>query len=124
MFKAIFGSRKANATNNNNWLNLKMYDIPNWAGNLTNLYCRLRVSKRNKALRRSYYRKIEKEKLRLAERGINQEKIKAICRYLINDDCVRCVNRKSCRDLIDFCSKPDIQLILHFDKNHHLQPDL
>lgn len=31
-----------------------------------------------------YYRKVQKEKLRLAEMGIDQKKIAAVCRYLSN----------------------------------------
>lgn len=51
---------------------------------LRNWYCCLRVSKRNEALRRFYYRKIEKEKLRIAELGSCQRCIKRYCRYLSN----------------------------------------
>jgi hypothetical protein len=51
-----------------------MDELPAWASNLKPIYCRLQLSKHNKALRRRYYREIEKEKLRLAEEGINQEK--------------------------------------------------
>lgn len=36
---------------------------------LRNWYCCLRIEKRNKTKRRFYYRKITKEKLRLAEQG-------------------------------------------------------
>lgn len=50
--------------------------------NLTNYYCCLRVGKRNKALRRMYYRKIEKEKLKLAELNECQECLRIYCRYL------------------------------------------
>lgn len=57
--------------------------------------------KRNKTLRRAYCRKIAVEKLRLAERGINQDKIAAVCCYLINKECMRGYNLKSCRDLVE-----------------------
>lgn len=89
-------------------------DFPEWAGTLTHLYCCLRVGKRNQTLKRMYYRKIEKEKLRLAELGINQQKIKAVCRFLVNQDCVRGSNSKTCFELFDVWIKPDIQLYLRF----------
>lgn len=59
-----------------------MSELPDWSGRLTNYYCVIRVEKRNKAIRRRYYRKVEKEKLRLAELGICQECIRITCRYL------------------------------------------
>lgn len=57
-------------------------EFPKWAQVLKNHYCCLRIDGRNKTKRRSYYRLIEKEKLRLAELGICQECIRLICRYL------------------------------------------
>ena len=92
------------------------FDKPDWAGNLTRLYCCLRIDKRNKKMRRRYYREIAKEKLLLAECGINQEKIHAICRWLVNSNCVRGYLLKSCRDLEQTVMKPDIQMILTFHK--------
>lgn len=59
-----------------------MSELPDWAGRLTNYYCIIRVERRNEALRRKYYRRVEKEKLRLAELGICQECIRLVCRYL------------------------------------------
>lgn len=59
-----------------------MSELPDWSGRLTNYYCVIRVEKRNKAIRRRYYRKVEKEKLRLAEAGCCQECIRLVCRYL------------------------------------------
>jgi hypothetical protein len=59
-----------------------MFEFPEWSNNLSNYYVGLRVGKRNKALRRMYYRKIEKEKLRLAELNICQDCILKNCRYL------------------------------------------
>lgn len=59
-------------------------DLPEWAGLLTNYYYRIRVEGRNKVLRRKYYRYVAKEKLRLAEIGIDQRLIIAVCRYLVN----------------------------------------
>ncbi len=95
-----------------------MYDLPKWSRLLTNYYCALRVSKHNKALNRAYYRKIAIEKLRLAETGINQEKIKAVCRFLVNVNCVRCSQLKSCHELSEVWAKPDLQLILQFHNTH------
>lgn len=59
-----------------------MSELPDWSGRLTNYYCVIRVERRNKAIRRKYYRKVEKEKLRLAEAGHCQECIILVCRYL------------------------------------------
>ena len=58
------------------------YDIPDWAGTLKEYYWMIRVQGRDKNKRRRYYRYIAKEKLRLAQCNINQEIIKAVCRYL------------------------------------------
>ena len=58
------------------------FDPPEWANKLNNYYWYIRVEGRDKAKRRRYYRKIEKEKIRLAEQGLNQVLIKAVCRYL------------------------------------------
>lgn len=60
---------------------------------LCNLYCSIRVDGRNKAIRRATYRKLEIEKLRLAEMGVCQGCIKKTCRYLANKprtDLVQC----------------------------------
>lgn len=46
---------------------------------LKNWYCCLRIDKRNKTRRRFYYRRIEKEKLRLAELGSCQACVKKYC---------------------------------------------
>jgi hypothetical protein len=62
----------------------KYVDLPEWANDLRNLYWVIRVEGRIEAKRRRYYRKVEKEKLRLAELGIPQTKIAAVCRYLCN----------------------------------------
>jgi hypothetical protein len=58
------------------------FDPPEWANNLKNYYWHIRVEGRDKAKRRRYYRLISKEKLRLAEKSINQEIINAVCKYL------------------------------------------
>jgi hypothetical protein len=57
-------------------------NIPDWARTLVSHYWRIRVESRDKAKRRRYYRYVEKEKLRLAELGIDQELIRATCRHL------------------------------------------
>lgn len=64
------------------WSFADSVDLPDWAQDLTNLYWHIRVQGRNQALRRKYYRKVEREKLRLAEMGVSQIKIAAVCRYL------------------------------------------
>lgn len=58
------------------------YDVPSWANKLKNLYWMIRAEPRNKSKKRKYYRWISKEKLRLAEKGINQDAINAVCKYL------------------------------------------
>lgn len=58
------------------------FDPPESANNLKNYYWYIRVEARDKAKRRRYYRLIYKEKLRLAELGVNQQYIEATCRYL------------------------------------------
>jgi hypothetical protein len=60
------------------------FDPPEWANNLKNYYWYIRVEGRDKAKRRRFYRLIEKEKLRLAEIGVNQELILVVCKYLSN----------------------------------------
>lgn len=66
------------------WDARKHVDLPAWSENLRHLYWVIRVDGRIEAKRRRYYRKVEKEKLRLAELGIPQTKIAAVCRYLCN----------------------------------------
>lgn len=58
------------------------FDPPEWANNLKNYYWYIRNEGRDKAKRRRFYRLIAKEKLKLAENGIDQELINAMCRYL------------------------------------------
>lgn len=58
--------------------------LPEWSGLLVNYYWRIRVEGRDKVKRRRYYRYVAKEKLRLAEIGVDQILIKAVCRYLVN----------------------------------------
>lgn len=66
------------------WDDNKYVSLPDWSANLRHLYWVIRVEGRIEAKRRKYYRKVEKEKLRLAELGIDQIKIAAVCRYLCN----------------------------------------
>jgi hypothetical protein len=61
---------------------MELQRIPDWANNLANYYVCIGVEGRNKTLRRRYYRFVELEKLRLAMLGIDQQQIKAVCRYL------------------------------------------
>lgn len=60
---------------------------------LRNWYCCLRIEKRNKTKTRFYYRKISKEKIRLAELGYCQTCIIAYARNLAK---TRPNNFKSC----------------------------
>lgn len=80
--------------------------LPDWSENLRHLYWRIRVEGRNQALRRRYYRKVEREKLRLAEMGVSQMKIAAVCRYLSNF--------KNSNTLKIVLAEPDYQLSLSF----------
>lgn len=66
------------------WSFADSVDLPDWSENLRHFYWMIRVRGRNDAVRRKYYRKVEHEKLRLAELGICQIKIAAVCRYLSN----------------------------------------
>lgn len=61
-----------------------MVDLPDWAHPLYAPYWRIRVDGRNKALRRKFYRSVEKLKLKLVENGHDLELVEAICRYLVN----------------------------------------
>lgn len=61
---------------------MELANLPKWAGLLANYYVVLRVQGRNQTLRRRYYRLVEREKLRLAVLGIDQQQIIAVCRYL------------------------------------------
>jgi hypothetical protein len=59
-------------------------ETPEWAILLSNYYWRIRNEGRNNVKRRRYYRYIAKEKLRLAESGIDQQLINAVCKYLVS----------------------------------------
>lgn len=57
--------------------------LPPWVSeNLFLWYWQIRVEKPKGARRRKLYRWIAKEKLRLAELGIEQELIDVVCKYL------------------------------------------
>lgn len=83
-------------------------DSLHWAQRLKNYYVVVRVHRRNQAMRRKYYRKIEREKLRLAEMDINQDLINAVCRYLAT------MNVVSGRKVDELVRSPCKQLTIHF----------
>lgn len=89
-----------------------MYELPNWTNLLNNYYVSIRVQRNNKRIVRQYYRLVEKEKLRLAEQGINQEKIRIACRYLAMVQCVRCYQCKCCERMIKDLKSEEMQLQL------------
>ncbi|MGQ2966777.1 hypothetical protein [Methylophilus sp.] len=84
----------------------KYVELPDWSESLRHLYWIIRVEGRIESKRRKYYRKVEKEKLRLAEAGIAQIKIAAVCRYLCNF--------KNASTLRKTLAEPDYQLALAF----------
>jgi hypothetical protein len=66
------------------------------------------VEGKDKAKRRRYYRLISKEKLRLAEKNIDQALINAVCRYLIN------LGDNKAQKVHQLMGNPQIQLELLF----------
>lgn len=88
--------------------NREHYDTPEWAATLTSHYWRIRVEGRDKVKRRRYYRYVAKEKLRLAETGVSQDLIKAVCRYLVKLDIVSGVK------MTQLMSRPPVQLVFDF----------
>ena len=84
------------------------HDLPDWAGILISHYWRIRVEGRDKVKRRRYYRYVSKEKLRLAEMGIEQDLINAVCRYCIKLDVV------SGNKMAGLLSSPPKQLAFDF----------
>lgn len=66
------------------WSYADSVELPDWSENLRHIYWSIRNECRMEAKRRKFYRKAEKEKLRLAELGVSQIKIAAVCRYLSN----------------------------------------
>lgn len=87
----------------------KYVDLPDWSKELINLYWVIRVEGRFPAKRMKYYRKVQKEKLRLAELGVSQTKIAAVCRYLSNFK-----NSKTLREIL---AEPDFQISINFFSN-------
>ena len=83
------------------------FDPPEWANNLRNYYWFIRVEGRDKAKRRKYYRRIEKEKLRLVELGYDPVIVIALCRYLST------LNPKSAIALKELLSESNHQLSLN-----------
>jgi|GEM_PF-5428252 len=82
---------------------------PSWvSSNLHVWYFILRVEKPKGSKRRRLYRFIEKEKLRLAEQNIDQELIKATCRYLATYNVV------SGNKMIEIMNNPPKQMALQF----------
>jgi hypothetical protein len=77
-----------------------MLDI-NPLNDLRNLYCALRVYRRNQSRRRFYYRKIKQEKLRLVEAGVCPECLRLYCRYLATGKIWRDIKACAyCRDSV------------------------
>ena len=59
--------------------------LPDWSGNLRNLYWFLRYRRAfDTAARMRYYRKIAAEKKRLHEEGVDVEEVRLLCRALSN----------------------------------------
>lgn len=59
--------------------------MPEWSGNLRNLYWYLRYHRNwNEAKRRASYRRIAAEKKRLIESGVDAELVRLLCRHLAN----------------------------------------
>lgn len=83
-------------------------NLPAWAARLRNYYWYIRVEGRDRAKRRRYYRYVVKEQLRLAEAGIDQELIKAICRYLSS------FNKSSAERVLRLLKEPPKQMQLVF----------
>ena len=59
--------------------------MPTWTENLRHFYWFLRYCrKHNQACRRKYYRRIEHERKRLHEEGVDQELTRLFCRWVSN----------------------------------------
>lgn len=85
-----------------------LVDLPPWAGTLKGYYWIIRVEGRNIAKRRKFYRKVEKEKLKLAEEGIDQRLIINVCRYL------RTLSKGDEERLVKLYDNPTLQLSFDF----------
>ena len=85
-----------------------MPDLPLWSVSLCNYYVVIRLDGRNKTIRRRYYRKVEVEKLRLAELGVYQPHIKAVARFLAT------LNHSQCSSLENLLKEPVLQFSFDF----------
>jgi len=85
---------------------------PDWVGRLHYLYFIIRVERPRGAKQRRIYRLIEKEKLRLAEKNIDQELIRLTCLYLCSYSVIRGER------MIERMDNPCPQLILDFTVNN------
>jgi hypothetical protein len=89
--------------------NTGLFIRPNWVSpNLHTWYFILRTEKPKSAKRRKLYRLIEKEKLSLSELGIDQELIKATCRYL------SCYSQISGKRMVELMERPNKQMCFDF----------
>ena len=61
--------------------------LPDMFGKLYNLYWFIRYNRRNKPVKRRYYRYVSKEKNRLIALGADAEEIRLLCRHLANPRC-------------------------------------
>lgn len=90
------------------------YDLPCWSKVLNPLYCAWRLEKRNNRRRMHWYRLIVATKLDLAEQGVDQEKIRLVCRFLSNTDFMRGAFSSSADRILHLLNEPDRQLVLEF----------
>jgi hypothetical protein len=86
--------------------------LPDWTQQLKNYYVTLRMCRRGSALQRQTYRKVKREKLRLAELGISQIKIHSTCKFLASKQCVRNYNTNQKTRLLNLISTQDNQLTI------------
>lgn len=93
---------------------IAMFELPEWTHLLRNYYVSLRLCRRGSSLQRSYYRKVQKEKLRLAEEGVCQNKIKAACRFLASQACMRDYQSRGKDNLIVKLTEPQRQMVFSF----------
>lgn len=59
-------------------------ELPVEFNDLRHLYWHVRVRGRNKTVKHQYYRRIQKERLRLVEAGFDAELVRLACRYYVN----------------------------------------
>jgi len=75
------------------------------------------VEGRDKAKRRKYYRRVDKEKLHLVESNIGQELVEAVCRYLAE------FNKKAGDRIVELLLEPPTQLKLDFSYPDRAAPN-